>query len=207
MAPAAPRGTHAAIAALVGSALALAIASCAVHRLSDDFRCENNGDCGDGRACSDGFCVDGQGNGNCPDECSSCNLGQRTCRIDCTASRPCGSVKCPDGFECDVRCNNAGACGEIDCAEGDGCEISCSGAASCGGIHCGKGACTVDCTGVASCPFVDCADACRCDLDCSSAMACPAASCPEVAGTLCTENKDPGASCDSSVSVVCDTCF
>jgi hypothetical protein len=28
-----------------------------------------------------------------------------------------------------------------------------------------------------------------------------------VAGTLCTENKDPGASCDSSVSVVCDTCI
>jgi hypothetical protein len=38
-------------------------------------------------------------------------------------------------------------------------------------------------------------------------MACPVAACPEVAGTLCTRNEQPGASCDSSVSVVCDMCF
>jgi hypothetical protein len=186
---------------------ALAIASCAVHRLSEGYVCGNNGDCDSGRICDRGFCVDDESQGQCPSVCSSCNPGQRTCRIECSASRPCGSVECPDGFECTVRCSNAGACGDIDCAPGTGCDIECSGAGSCGAINCGKQACQIDCAGVASCPQIDCVDSCGCDVACNTPLACPSMSCPQVLDTLCTRNGDPGATCDSSYSVVCDTCI
>lgn len=182
---------------------ALAIAGCSVHRLSESYTCNSNGDCDDGRTCDRGFCVERQ----CPSQCSQCSNGGRTCRIDCNPGRPCGSVQCPPGFDCTIRCNNAGACGDVDCAEGLGCEIECSGPGSCGAINCGKQACQIDCSGIASCPLIDCVDSCRCDVDCNNATACPAVSCPELAGTLCTEDRDPGAACDSSVSVVCDRCI
>ena len=180
---------------------ALAILSCSVHRLSDSFRCDNNGDCADGRTCERGFCVERE----CPRECSSCN-GSRTCVINCSANRPCGDVQCPPGFECSVRCNNAGACGDIDCAQADGCEVDCSGPVSCGAIRCGEQACTIECSGTASCPAIDCVDACACDVDCNNPTACPVVSCPAAGGTVCTDQEEPGAPCDSSVSVACDTC-
>jgi hypothetical protein len=185
---------------------AMALSSCAVHRLSAGYACSKNGDCDDGRVCDRGFCVAGQSQDPCPGICSSCNMSQRTCRIDCTANRPCGDVECPDGFECTVGCINTGACRDIDCAQGTGCDISCTGTGACGEINCGKQACKIDCTGAASCPFIDCVDSCRCDVECSGAAACPSPSCPEFPGALCTRNEEPGATCDSSVSVECDTC-
>ena len=182
---------------------ALAFAGCSVHRLSGTYTCNNNGDCDNGRTCDRGFCVELQ----CPSECSSCSVGARTCRIDCNANRPCGLVHCPPGFECTIRCNSTGACAAVDCADGESCEIDCSGPGSCGAIHCGKQACQIDCSGNASCLLIDCVDSCRCDVDCNNPTACPSVSCPELGGTLCTDHGDLGAACDSSVSVVCDSCI
>ena len=181
---------------------ALALAGCSVHRQSESFACSNNGDCGSERTCDRGFCVERE----CPGECSSCSIGNRTCRIECTGNRPCAAVRCPAGFECTIRCNQAGACGDVDCTEGESCDIDCSGPASCSAIRCGKQACSIDCSGIASCPLIDCVDSCRCDVDCNNATACPIVSCPSFPGTLCTDHGEPGAACDSSVSVVCDTC-
>jgi hypothetical protein len=181
---------------------ALAILSCSVRRLSESYRCDNNGDCSDGRTCERGFCVER----DCPSECSSCNNGGGTCVINCNANRPCGDIQCPPGIECIIRCNNAGACGDVDCTLAEGCEIDCSGPAACGPIHCGKQDCDIECSGIAACPAIDCVDACACDVDCNNPAACPVVSCPEAGGTLCTDQQEPGAACDSSVSVVCDTC-
>ena len=89
---------------------------------------------------------------------------------------------------------------------GESCDIDCAGPASCGAIHCGEQACEIDCSGIGSCPQIDCAGSCRCDVDCSNSTACPSMSCPALPGTLCTDDREPGAACDSSVSVECDRC-
>jgi hypothetical protein len=196
----APRSAAIQTLAAIG---ALAILSCSVSRLSESYRCENTGDCDDGRICDRGFCV--EHGTQCPTECSACN-GARTCVINCNANRPCGDVHCPLGFDCEVRCNNAGACGAVDCSEAGDCEVNCSGPGSCGAILCGKQECAIDCSGIAACPVIDCVDACACDVDCNNPAACPLVSCPQAGGTLCTDQQEPGAACDSSVSVVCDTC-
>lgn len=187
----------AAALAVALAAIAALPASCTVHRVSDDYACTSDVDCKDGRFCDQGFCVH-SASGACPDPCTSCDLDNRTCRIECTAGHPCGAVHCPVGFACTIRCNNAGACGDVDCAAGRGCDLDCSGAASCGNVQCGAGACAVRCDGVAACPGIDCAASCRCDVDCTSpASECPSLSCPRAAGP-CTENGSDGAPCSSS---------
>ena len=193
-----------AVACVVALAVcAASVTSCFVSRLSDGFTCSGNGDCHDGRVCDQGYCVETM----CPSPCTSCDTVDRTCRIDCNGSKPCGAVQCPAGYDCTIRCN-AGACGDIDCAQGTGCRIDCGGSQACGAINCGKAACQVDCSGPQSCPSIDCRDSCRCDVSCSNLqVACPSMACPDRFGTLCTRNGTVGERCNSSEDIVCDICF
>jgi hypothetical protein len=182
---------------------ALSVASCSVHRLSDSFTCDPAGDgheCGSDRFCSEGFCVQT----GCPGPCTTCDVGDRTCRIDCT-DKSCGNVQCPAGYDCTIRCTNGGTCGAVDCAQAHSCDVDCSGPGSCGNLNCGKSACTIRCSGVLACPLIDCADACSCDVFCNNPASCPSMSCPM--GTLepCTDQGSAGGLC-SSDPPGCDKC-
>ena len=189
-----PRALPTAAITLACAALA---ASCFVHRSSDDYVCSTSDDCRSGRICDQGFCVVAATAG-CPAQCSSCNAADMSCRIDCTANKPCGNVQCPIGWDCNLRCNNAGACGEVDCTFARSCNVDCSGAVSCGALRCGAGACDVRCSGAGACPSVDCAASCSCDVTCNNRGAdCPQMSCPRAIGP-CTQNGSDGAPCDSS---------
>jgi hypothetical protein len=179
------------------AALAALPASCFVHRASDDYGCGSDGDCKDGRVCdTTGFCVIAS-SASCPSPCTSCDVVDKTCRIECNSGKPCGNVQCPPGYDCTIRCTNSGACGSIDCAQGRSCDIACLGSASCGNLNCGPSSCSVRCSGVAACPSVDCAASCSCDVDCNQSNECPSMSCPIGAGP-CTANGSAGAPCDSS---------
>lgn len=185
---------------------ALATPSCFVHRVTDDFACGSSSECGSGRVCEQGYCVDGATTVICPSPCQSCDLDAKTCRIDCTSGRPCGNVHCPAGYDCTIRCTNSGACGDVDCAQAHGCDVDCSGSSACGNLNCGTGACAVRCSGALACPSVDCAASCKCDVTCNNtALSCPVMSCPMALGP-CTQQGSSGAPC-SSDPPGCDVCF
>lgn len=194
-----PRRSRApATAIMLGcAALAALVASCFVHRASDDFACTTTDDCRSGRVCDQGFCVIAATAG-CPAVCSSCDAEDLTCRIDCTANKPCGDVMCPIGWDCTVHCNNPMACGAIDCTIARACTVDCIGASACGALRCGAGPCDVRCAGNGACPSVDCAASCSCDVSCNSqATDCPQMSCPRGIGP-CTQDGSDGGACDSS---------
>jgi hypothetical protein len=184
--------------------LVVPIASCWVHRKSDDLRCNVSGDCRDGGTCEDGYCIGGASNG-CPSPCTDCNTDDKTCKIDCTSGGSCGSVQCPAGYDCTIRCG-AGACQDIDCAAAAACDIDCQGGAACHNIHCGPGPCSISCSAQA-CASVDCVTSCACDVSCPNPNTCPAMSCPMVFGTgaPCTRTGGVGGRCDSNPDG-CDTC-
>ena len=192
------------VALAAATVAALSVASCSVHRLSDSFTCDPAGDgheCGSDRFCSQGFCVQT----DCPDPCSSCDVGARTCRIQCTAGKPCGNVQCPAGYDCTVRCQNNGACGAVDCAQAHSCDVECSGPGSCGNLNCGKNECTIGCSGAVACPLIDCAASCSCDVSCTGASACPSMACPVGSLGPCTDQGSAGAPCNSN-RAGCDVC-
>ena len=185
----------------------LSMTSCLVSRKSDNFACTTDSDCDptSGRTCDRGYCVL---QGTCPSPCTSCDLINKTCKIDCTSNKPCGSVQCPAGYDCTIRCSGTSACSNIDCAPGTGCNITCaSGMAACGGINCGPGPCTVDCAGPASCGTVDCVTSCSCTVSCNNASSCPTNSCPPQApGMYCTQDGTAASPCNPTASPVCDHC-
>lgn len=183
---------------------ALSATSCLVNRRSETYACTSNSDCDNDRSCENGYCVEDP----CPSPCSSCDLTDRTCQIECSANKPCGDVKCPVGFRCTIQCSNANACGNIDCAEGNGCDITCGGGLSCQGINCGANACDITCNGTAACPSIDCANSCKCDVDCSNTTnSCPSISCPlSTAGKPCNQDGVPGEVCDSTAGPACSKC-
>jgi hypothetical protein len=111
---------------VVGLAVGIVIglAACSINHKSDSFACEINTDCESGRVCSGGFCVvagsqidapkgdattmrDGSTN-NCPSQCSSCNVQQKTCTINCMMSNCQSQVVCPAGYRCEIQCNTDG---------------------------------------------------------------------------------------------------
>src|SRR3954469_1257892 len=119
------------LAALAAAGLAaLPVASCSVHRRSDAFACDpagNGSECGTGRVCRQGFCVESGGTDACPGPCTSCGVGNRTCEIDCTGGTACGGVQCPAGYDCTIRCSNGGTCGDVDCAQAHSRDVTCAG--------------------------------------------------------------------------------
>jgi len=190
------------IVALV--ALGVVPIGCWVSRRSEGYACTHSSDCDASRTCDNGYCVLRQP--ECPSGCTSCDLTAMTCRIECTAGKPCGDVTCPAGFDCTVRCNNSGACGDVTCGAGKSCDISCSGQGSCQAIDCATTRCHVQCSGAAACPFIGCANACRCDVTCGNPAACPGMACPRVGASFCTSDGTAGGVCDPGFDSQCDRC-
>jgi hypothetical protein len=196
--------------------VAFVAASCSITARSDEFRCQVAGDCSDGRACVDGWCVTDPGDGGagaidgssgdggladaggCPSACDRCQRG--TCVISCEGSGACqAGVVCPVGMPCEVHCDGTSACqGGVDCSDATACSIECSDTGACGGlVACGAGRCEVECNGTASCASgIDCSASCRCDTACDGLGACAIEpTCPSddcVDGIDCT---DTGATC------------
>lgn len=194
-----------AVVALAGFA-AVSSTSCFVHRRSGDLpTCTTDLDCVlvNLGVCDHGYCVDASS--ACPSPCTSCDLIDKTCEVQCSAGTGCGAVQCPPGFDCTIRCGNT-SCGDIDCAEAKRCKIDCSGAMACGNVNCGPAECEISCSGQNACPSIDCASSCKCDVTCNnSGTACPSMSCPMVDGTSCTRLGSAGGNCDSNPAG-CDTC-
>lgn len=163
------------------------LAACAVNRKSNGLRCERDDECSDGRHCDDGYCVQ-SGSSNttdCPSRCSSCDVDQRLCEIDCDAGHACGDIACPVGYSCTIKCNDRQACGDIDCGIGGRCDVTCVGAGACGDIACDL--------------------SCGCDVHCVGDGACRDMACPQRL-VDCTRDEQPGSPCDSSVDATCNVC-
>jgi hypothetical protein len=221
-------GAIAALATGLAAALALALAAgCSVSHRSGDFACDAEQRCANGRTCVDGFCVVAADSGVvdtlpplgdaavCPSQCTSCNLAQRACVIDCAANTgACNqAVTCPAGWSCNVlcslpsQCNSGVLCGNatsctIACGARQTCNVTCSGNSSCGNsVLCGAGACNVNCTGNLACAGeITCGQACACDVTCRINAACAAVTCkPGCIGT-------PPAFCISTANG-CNSCL
>jgi hypothetical protein len=153
--------------ALVAVALAVALGpACSIESRSDDFRCSNPGQCGAGRDCVDGWCVEDpaeiDASSDCPPACTSCMNG--VCIINCNEPGACTEpVICPTDLPCQVRCGGDGACaGGVRCAT-KSCDVQCSGAGSCmDGINCDQSCgCITSCTGTGACAgTIDCPGNC-----------------------------------------------
>jgi hypothetical protein len=204
------------------SALALLVVllGCSVSHKSQEYVCTTQNDCADhpNTVCQQGFCIvpgsidapgrsdaprDGSGGGQCPSGCTSCNLTQKTCTMDCSQEAGfCQSqVSCPTGFHCDIQCNSDNACRSgVTCTAGASCTITCSGNSSCRGVQCGAGPCDVTCSGPSSCRDVSCGNSCACDVLCTGSQSCAQGiSCTSL---LCSS----GLGC-SSVQAGCHSCM
>jgi len=208
-------------AAIVWFALAV-LAGCSVSHKSQEFACTHNTDCAGhpGTVCDNGFCVvqgsidapmpkgdaprgDAPGN-NCPTGCTSCNVQQKTCTIDCLMSGAnCDSnVQCPAGYHCDIKCDTDGACKNgVSCVGGASCTVECSGGQSCRNVECGTGPCDVTCSGTSSCRGVSCNNSCACDVLCTGTQSCQAGS---VTCTSLLCGSGPGC---TSVPAGCHSCM
>lgn len=196
---------------------ALALAACSINHRSDQYACSSSADCDNGRVCDNGFCVvagstdaprnDGKPPGgdanNCPAPCTSCNIQQKTCTIDCQTANCTNTVTCPAGYNCDIRCNVDNSCRNgINCQLSGGCNIECSGKQSCQNVECGSGPCDVGCSGAASCRGVSCNNSCACDVLCTGSQSCPE-------GIQCTSigcRGTNGIGC-TSVPAFCHSCL
>ena len=206
------------------AALAFALASCSIEHRSGALVCEKQADCPPDRLCRDGCCVftgpiDASIDSRpvpldapvrpdafaCPPQCTTCDLGDMTCNIDCEltdcsdASTP---VTCPPGWDCTIACSTQGACRNLDCTQGLGCEVTCKGAGSCRDASCGPAPCDFTCAGEQSCRNVNCDTSCGCDVRCENLTSCPLQNdCPgegnecETFGNGCTRLRNG-----------CDTC-
>jgi len=176
--------------------ITLLVAGCSINHRSGDYACTKQSDCAAGRICTDGFCVlqmqldsgvkmDGanhpDGGDTCPSPCTSCDLGAKTCVVDCSVNPSAcnNAVVCPTGFACDIRCSTSGSCKNgVNCLNAKSCAIDCSGTNSCRNLACGTGKCTVDCSGGSSCRGVGCAQSCACDVTCHIGSLCESVTCP-----------------------------
>ena len=199
-------------------ALTLLLAACSINHKSDGYACTKNTDCDSGRVCSsDGFCVvagsqvdasrndapkSGDAGGQCPTGCSSCNVSQHSCTIDCQQTSCINTVTCPTGYHCDIHCNSDNACRNgINCMMGASCNIECASKSSCENVQCGAGPCSVNCSGTSSCKNVACGTSCACDVlctglqSCSAGIQCSSFACRGTNGIGCT-----------SVPALCHSC-
>lgn len=176
---------------LLALVVVVAATACSINHRTGEFACTTTADCAAGRVCSDGLCVisdsgtttpdartpDG---GVCPSICTSCDLGTKTCTIDCSlnAATCNAAIACPIGYTCNIACRNANNCRSgISCVGSKGCNITCSGSQSCRDITCGTGFCNIDCAGVGSCRNLSCGLACACDVTCAAGSSCTTVLC------------------------------
>jgi len=206
------------ILGLLAVIAAASAASCSVSRRSTGYACDGIHKCDANRECSQGFCVERTGTDpgpgsdggvskpGCPPGCTSCDLTDQTCDIECGIGLSCDKVVCPAGFDCTIFCTAPGTCGDIDCTGGGFCDITCIGDAACPRMQCAGGACDITCIGANACGVLDCANACACDESCNLPGACAPALCPIAARGPCTEDGSPNGACDSTASGACDRC-
>ncbi len=199
---------------------AITASSCSVNHASDAFECTKQADCDKypGRTCTGGYCVlpggvadapkntdgpmaDGAidaGNG-CPAQCTSCEMGSHTCKIDCAVTSCNAAVVCPVGWNCDVACTTANSCRNgVTCTGNNSCKITCSGSGSCRMLTCGSGKCDVNCSGNQSCRGVACGQSCGCDVTCGQLATCESVACTAF-------QCDTGLGCSSQLPS-CETC-
>ncbi|MGE0550708.1 MAG: hypothetical protein AB7O24_08210 [Kofleriaceae bacterium] len=185
-----------AMAVVVCAAVA---ASCSIEHRSGELQCTTQSDCADGRLCVDGFCVQ-QGGGPsdarsdstmpdallCPPQCSSCNLAEKSCTIDCAVTSCTGNaaVVCPVGWACSVACSVQNSCRNgVICGGATSCKVQCSGIDTCRNVECGLGPCAVTCSGPQSCRDISCGNSCACDVTCAITAACDDVSCTDLSCT------------------------
>jgi hypothetical protein len=201
------------VLAVISVVSMLSLSSCEINHRSDEFACSKNLDCASGRVCSDGFCVlagtidaargdaaRGDAGSDCPPGCTSCNVLQKTCTIDCSFTSCTNTVTCPSGYNCDILCNTENSCRNgVNCLQSGKCSVECSGKSSCENVTCGPGPCDVACSGPSSCRGVSCGSSCACDVVCTGNQSCQSdIQCSSVAcrsGRGCT-----------SVPVFCRSC-
>ncbi len=223
-------------------------ASCSIQHRSEGYACTSQAQCMDGRRCIEGYCVlsgspsdartdarpfDARPDARpdalvCPGMCTSCDVGQKTCQIDCTQVDCTGAqVVCPAGYNCDIRCTTPNSCNDgIDCTDAESCALTCTGNGSCHSVNCSGGIecnakctgqnscrgiqcagsdCDFTCDGVGSCRSIDCDTSCACDIRCGVQADCSSLFCPEsTAGNfLCRPQVGRGC---SSLPFGCDNC-
>jgi hypothetical protein len=196
----------------------LLVGGCSFERRTADYACNGPEDCGTGRTCDLGWCVeiggpvvdadpnapDADPNAPdasmsdafaCPSVCTSCDE-LNVCLIQCNTSdpgAPCNSapIVCPPGVICKIG---------VDCSQSANCRVECTGDDSCAGaITCGEGPCHVECVDVNTCAEgIDCAASCSCFTDCSGFDACAT---PPTCPTGCEQ----GGECRNNQQV-CSTC-
>lgn len=207
---------------LVVVVLMLALTACQINHRSDQFACQNEGDCPGSQSCVDGFCVGGDptpddGPGPdpdgpkpdtliCPSQCTSCQLATMTCNVDCNQSpSTClSAINCPPGFNCNILCTRNEVCANINCSQGASCNIQCKGNGTCDNVQCGPGKCDVECTGGQSCSAINCSSACACDVACGNNALCLQVACPDPDGPgVCA---GIGLSRCTSERMGCNTC-
>ena len=169
--------------------------SCSVNHRSGDYACVTSAECSSGRTCISGFCVETSSDAAtpdatpivdadipppppdalvCPAECTSCDLAQKACTIDCAVNPDecTRQVACPPGWSCNVQCSELNSCRRgVDCGDSTSCTVSCTGRQSCQDVTCGAGDCEIVCSGRTSCAGVTCTTG-SCKLDCSGIDAC-----------------------------------
>jgi hypothetical protein len=90
------------------------------------------------------------GDADCPLDCNSCNVTDKSCYINCTGT-VCKNItmSCPLNWQCFVNCAGPGSCEamQLHCPDQYTCAVSCSGPTSCKGaeVVCGGGLCTLTC--------------------------------------------------------------
>jgi len=201
------------IGVIIGGVLAALVAggtSCGINHKSDEYACTTSAQCNSGRKCVEGFCtISGPpdapkrdaANG-CPTGCTSCNVAQKTCTVDCSLTNCDAALTCPAGYHCDFQCKGDNACRNgINCGAAASCTIECTGTSSCRNIACGPGPCDVSCTGAQSCRSVACGASCACDVTCIGPGSC-------IAPITCTSPGciNAGGSGCTSVPAFCHSC-
>ena len=196
----------------VAVGLALVAASCGITHRSGDYACVKQSDCSTGRTCQDGFCVlqvledggmkmdGGSGSNGCPAGCTSCNVAQHMCDINCQSTSCSGQVTCPAGYHCTIECDQQNSCRNgVNCRNALSCALTCSGQSSCIGVECGQGPCDVQCTGAESCQEVSCGTSCACDVVCTNPTSC-------ASGITCTSIACRNGSGCTSQPAFCHSC-